>query len=112
MARFNLDELSALLFKGTRENSVNDSSNQSIIIYGTALSDSADGFVPVQIDDAVYAADDLEDEEYEILSLSDDDDILGIDEQEELIDAEDYDEDNEDVVFWQEDDDFNEQQDE
>lgn len=105
MKNFSLDELSALLFNGTREDSVNASvsQNQTLIIYGTALSKSQDGQVLVQLDDAVYSADDLEDEEYEVLTLTEDDDIDSINEDEELIDQDDpdYDEDDQDIIFWQ-----------
>ena len=102
MAGFNIDELSALLFNGTREDSINKSvsKNQTTIIYGTAITGSSNGLVTVRLDDAVYAEDDLEDDDYEYLSLSEDDDVDGIDEDEELIDEEDTEED-EDVIFWQ-----------
>lgn len=111
MASYNLDELSALLFGGTRQDSVNESisNNQTTIIYGTALTASSNGIVSVQLDTQVYSADDQEDDDYVYLSLSEDDDVASIDQEEELIDQEDQDED---IVFWDwQDDDATEQDD-
>ena len=109
MTKYNLDDLSALLFNGTREDSVNASvgKSQTLIIYGTALGNSQDGQVLVQLDNAVYSADDLEDDEYQVLTLTGDDDIESINQDEELIDPDDpdYDEDDQDIIFWQFEDD-------
>lgn len=99
-----LDEIGSILFNGS-EKTVDLASGApfTTIIYGVALADSADGLVRVQLDDAIYAADDIEDDsEYEYITLNDsDDDIDGINEDEEL---EDEDED-EDVVYWTADED-------
>lgn len=104
MAVFNIDQISALLFKGTRENSVNQSlgKNQTTIIYGTAITSSSNGSVTVKLDDAIYSADDANDD-YEYLTLSDDDDIDAVDQDIELIDYDDpqYDQDDQDIIFWQ-----------
>ena len=105
-----LDELGVILFKGAEEKGIAaaDRAPSTNIIYGTALADSEDGFVQVQLDDAIYADDDLEDDDYEYVALTDeDDDINGIEEDEELIDDTDpdYDENDEDIVYWEEDDD-------
>ena len=99
-----LDELSAILFKGTNENSVAATAGapQTTIVYGVALANSANGEVRIQLDGAIYAADDLEDEEYEFVSLTDsDDDVNAIEEDEELEDPEDESE----TVYWSLDDD-------
>lgn len=108
MATYNLDELSALLFGGTRQNSVNNavSNNQTTIIYGTALADSSSGLVSIQLDTQVYSADDEVDDDYVQLSLSEDDDVDSIDEDEELIEEEQ----EQETVFWDwQDDDATEQ---
>lgn len=99
-----LDELSAILFGGSGEKSVPTESGapQTTIIYGTALTNSADGVVTVKLDDAIYAADDIEDDDYEYISLTDeDDDVDAIEEDEELEDIDDETE----IVYWQPDDD-------
>ena len=100
-----LDELSAILFNGTNENSVTAESGapQTTIIYGVALSNSANGEVSIKLDDAIYAADDLDDD-YEYITLTDDDDdVNAIDEDEELVDPEE--EDTETIYWTPEDDD-------
>ena len=100
-----LDELSTILFNGTGEKSVAAVSGapQTTIIYGVALTSSSDGQVTIQLDDAVYSADDLEDDEYEYVTLTDeDDDVASIEEDEE---TEDPEEDEEEIVYWSPDDD-------
>ncbi len=100
-----LDELSAILFNGTSEQSVaaNSGAPQTTIVYGVALASSAEGEVEVQLDDAIYAADDLEDDDYEFVSLTDaDDDVNAIDEDEELEDPE---EEEGEIVYWTPEDD-------
>ena len=103
-----LDELSAILFNGTSEDSIPASvgTTPTTIIYGTAVAGSANGEVVIKLDDAIYAADDLEEideDEYEFVTLTeDDDDITSIDDDEELIDPED---DEEEIVYWDEDED-------
>lgn len=109
-----LDELSAILFNGTGEKSVAaiDGAPSTTIIYGTALADSEDGFVQVQLDGAIYADDDLEDDDYEYVVLTDaDDDVNAIEEDDELIDTTDpdYDEDDEDIVYFDSDEEESEQ---
>jgi len=93
-----LDEIGAILFNGSSEDTVDVVSGapSTTIIYGVALGNSVDGFVEVQLDDAIYAADDIEDDdEYEYITLNDsDNDITGIDEDEEI------EEDEQDVVYW------------
>ena len=91
-----LDEIGTILFKGSSEDAVDMVSGapSTTIIYGVALGNSVDGFVEVQLDDAIYAADDIEDDdEYEYITLDDsDNDITGINEDE--------DDDEQDVVYW------------
>lgn len=98
-----LDELGALLFNGTGEKSVAATAGapQTTIIYGVAVTDSANGEVTIKLDGAIYAADDLEDDDYEFVSLTDDDDVNSIDEDEELEDPED----EEDIIYWTPEDD-------
>ena len=81
-----LDELGALLFNGTGEKSV---------------AATAGAPQTTIIDGAIYAADDLEDDDYEFVSLTDDDDVNSIDEDEELEDPED----EEDIIYWTPEDD-------
>lgn len=99
-----LDELSALLFNGTREDAVPATvgAGTTTFIYGTAVSDSENGEVVVLLDPAIYAEDDAEDEEYQWVDLEvDDDDTASIDEDEEL----DEEEEEEDIVYWEPEDD-------
>lgn len=99
-----LSELSTILFNGTSENDIPAavSSNQTTIIYGVALTGSANGEVTVQIDEAIYGENDLEEDDYEIVTLSvEDDDIEHITEDEELIDPEEPDDDDIEVVYWE-----------
>jgi hypothetical protein len=98
-----LDELSALIFNGTREDAVPASigAGTTTFIYGTAMADSESGQVVVLLDNAIYAADDAADEDYEWVDLSDDDDDVGsVDDDEEL-----EDEEEEEIVYWEPDDD-------
>ncbi len=98
---YNLDELSAVMFGGTREDSVNGatSNGQTTIIYAVALEDSVDGTVKVQLDDAIYAIDDADDD-YEYVTLTEDiDDVSSIDDDEEMQEEGQ----EEDVVYWVED---------
>lgn len=99
-----LDELSALLFNGTREDAVPATvgAGTTTFIYGTAVTDSESGEVVVLLDSAIYAEDDAEDEEYQWVDLAtDDDDIESIGEDEELEDEEE----EEEIVYWEPEDD-------
>ena len=92
-----LDEIGTILFKGSSEAvDMVSGAPSTTIIYGVALGNSVDGFVEVQLDDAIYAADDIEDDdEYEYVTLDDsDNDITGINEDEDI------EENEEDVVYW------------
>lgn len=92
-----LDEIGSILFKGSSEAvDMVSGAPSTTIIYGVALGNSVDGFVEVQLDDAIYAADDIEDDdEYEYVTLDDsDNDITGINEDEDI------EENEEDVVYW------------
>ncbi len=93
---FKLDEIGALLFRGTKELS-NDKQilNQAKLIIGTALTDSANGSVLVQIDDSVYSQQHTQDN-YQYLSLSDNDDIDSLSYDETLIDENN----NYGLVYW------------
>ena len=92
-----LDEIGTILFKGSSEAvDMVSGAPSTTIIYGVALGNSVDGFVEVQLDNAIYAADDIEDDdEYEYVTLDDsDNDITGINEDEDI------EENEEDVVYW------------
>lgn len=94
---YSIDELSSILFKGNNEDSNNDSSTK--IFYGTALADSLNGQVLVQLDDAIYSSAEADDD-YEYLTLSEDiNDVDSIDEDEDLQDVGE----EEEIVFYQED---------
>ena len=100
----NIEELAALLFGGGREEE--GAAPAATFIYGTAVTDSADGYVTVAIGDDIYAADDEDEAGYELLTLTEDADSVDAIDEDEL-----YDEgEQEETVSWDgEDDDAGEE---
>ena len=82
----NIEELAALLFGGGKEEEGPYSG--AAFIYGTAVTDSADGYVTVAIGDDIYAADDEDEAGYELLTLTEDADSVDAIDEDELYDDE------------------------
>ena len=95
----NIEELAALLFGGGKEEE--GSSSGAAFIYGTAVTDSADGYVTVAIGDDIYAADDEDEASYELLILTEDADSVDAIDDDEL--------DGDETVSWDGDDDAGEE---
>ena len=93
----NIEELAALLFGGSKEEQ--STASAAAFIYGTAVTDSADGYVTVAIGDDIYAADDEDEAGYELLTLTEDADSV------DAIDDDELQEDEEETVSWDGDDD-------
>ena len=87
-----INELSSLLFSnGENKDDAGAIANSAIqVFYGYALADSANGSVLVQIGEPVYSLDDLQDDDYEEVTLEED--------SEDQVDLIDEDEDPEDDV--------------
>ncbi len=103
-----INELSALLFNGTSEDAVNSSVGEQSatkIIYGWAVTDSENGLVTVRLDDAIYALDDSDEEDYTLINIdNDEDDVFNIDDDEELEEPDE----EEQIVYWEGEDDAEE----
>lgn len=104
----NIEELAALLFGGSKEEE--STASAAAFIYGTAVTDSADGYVTVAIGDDIYAADDEDEAGYELLTLTEDADSVDAIDDDELYDEEE----GEETVSWDggDDDDAGEESDE
>lgn len=95
----NIEELAALLFGGGKEDE--GAAPAATFIYGTAVSDSADGYVTVKIGDDIYAIDDDDESQYELLTLTEDEDSVDMIDDDELGEEEEVDEE---TVSWDEND--------
>ena len=90
----NIEELASLLFGSGKEEEGSPSS--AAFIYGTAVTDSADGYVTVRIGDDIYSADDEGEGAYELLTLTEDADSVDMIDEDEPFDEEE----EEETVSW------------
>jgi len=89
-----LEELASILFQGSETR--DDTATTTQIIYGVAVSDSANGEVQVQLDAPILSEQDEDLDSYTYLTLGgEDDDVNAISEEDEEEDEEF------DTVYWE-----------
>ena len=91
-----LEEISDLIFKkndASTQSTFNQTSAQ--ILYGTALSDSVNGYVSILLDEDLYGIDvfDEDDTDYEIVNLDPDDDSIEEEDEDSNLDDEELEDD-------------------